>query len=170
MADTDPLAEFVPCGSCGVRPLPDFDNCRHMWEVLLARSFDDPPFGRFHRAIVDLYCMQHPEQYMKRARSYAAHLTGTCVLVELDGNEHVNRRVQRWLSEHPDIRRPCSVAGFGELGLDHLLTAAYPAGVAGAVREWADSIWAAYRSQHDLCHRWLEAALGRPLSEIGRST
>lgn len=71
---------------CGLRPMPGEPDCPAQRDALLARDFEQPVgYWRFHRLAVDAYCMQH-EDYIKSARSFAAHLCGLCIAFE-HGND-----------------------------------------------------------------------------------
>ena len=62
--------------------MEEFADCQEMFDHLLARSFSDLTYGRFHRIFVDLYSLQHPDKYCASAKSFAAHLTGLCCVME----------------------------------------------------------------------------------------
>src|SRR5262245_50310661 len=47
-------------------------------------------FSRARRLIVDAYCLQHPEQYMKSTKSAAAHLAAMCWSLEYDRAENLH--------------------------------------------------------------------------------
>ena len=39
-------------------------------------------FARYHRIVVEVYALQHPERYGRSAKSFAAHLTGLGAWIE----------------------------------------------------------------------------------------
>lgn len=129
-----------------------------MWDDLLARSFSDFGYARFHRQIVDLYAMQHPEEYCRSAKSYVAHLTGLCCHAERDGNTAIQEAVQRWLSTNPTLSKPPVADRRGDVTLIEVLEAEYPEGIAPALERWTRSVWEAYGEVHDLARRWIEEA------------
>ncbi len=54
-------------------------------------------FARYHRIVVDVYALQHPERYGRSAKSFAAHLTGLCAWIENEAEvQSVNVR-RAWI-------------------------------------------------------------------------
>jgi hypothetical protein len=137
-----------------------FAGCGAMWDHLLAESFSNFAYGRFHRAIVDAYSLQHPDEYCASAKSYAAHLTGMCVAVEYGGDDGVNTAVQRWLSAGPQIDKPAVPAERGRLTLASVIEVEAPTAIAAALEVWFADVWGAYGGQHEVTHGWI-----RPLLE-----
>lgn len=159
MRTSDPARYAVPtCPSCGARPLAGFADCRAMWDELLARSFSALDLARYHRQIVDLYSMQHPDEYCASAKSYAAHLTGLCCYAERGGEPAIQAAVQRWLSTNPELHKPPIPDRRGEITLADLLAADDPAQVAEVMERWTAAVWAAYADTHDLARDWIERA------------
>ena len=86
------------CPSCGLAAAGGAEGCQRLFESIGLREFEDMRFARYHRIVVDVYAMQHPDRYGRSAKSFAAHLTGLCAWVEdEDGAQSVNASVQRWL-------------------------------------------------------------------------
>jgi len=131
-----------------------------MWDDLLAKSFSEFAFARFHRQIVDAYSLQHPAQYCRSAKSYAAHLTGLCCQVELGGSPAVNRAIQQWLSGNVDLDKPPIPDHRGRLTLAHALAATAPAEIAERLDEWFHSVWDAYEELHGTARAWIDRAMG----------
>ena len=52
-------------------------------DELLARDFNNVAYFRVHRMMVDTYCL-HPDRHCLSAKSFTAHLTGLCWLIEQD--------------------------------------------------------------------------------------
>jgi hypothetical protein len=111
------------------------------------------------RLAVDCYACQH-DRYILSGRSLAAHLTGLAVAIEYDGAEHVNERVQGWLSRTRHVEKAAIPGARGTVTIADVAAAA-PEEYAAAVRRWADSVWAAWREHHALARDWIAAA-GRP--------
>src|SRR5258708_6044254 len=87
------------CPSCGAAVADGIAGCQRLFESLGLREFEDMRFARYHRIVVDVYAMQHPDRYGRSAKSFAAHLTGLCAWLEDEaGAPAVNSAVQRWLS------------------------------------------------------------------------
>src|SRR5678809_222167 len=94
------------CPQCGA-PVPGGRaGCQRLFDEVLAREFGDYRYGREHRLTVDCYALQHPAEYMRSAKSYAAHPTGVYAALEGDGTADVNRAVQKWLNGPQAFERP----------------------------------------------------------------
>ena len=81
-------------------------GCQQLFDEVLAREFGDYRYAREHRLMVDAYALQHPAEYMRSAKSFAAHLTGMCAALEHGETAEVNRAVQKWLNGPPSVPRP----------------------------------------------------------------
>lgn len=139
--------------------------CQELFDDVLALEFGDYRYAREHRLMVDAYSLQHPDEYMRSAKSYAAHLTGMYAAFELKAPVEANRAVQRWLSGPTALQRPDS-PGRGQRGvltIVHVHGAKKPEDHVLRVREWARSTWEAWRSYHSLARHWIdEASKGQP--------
>lgn len=155
-----PLADprGAVCDSCGAEPTAGFADCQAMWDHVLAESFSNFAYARFHRQIVDAYSLQHPAQYCKSARSYAAHLTGMCCHMEHDSRAALLSRLQAWLSGLEGLEKPALPDSYGELTVAHASGSGGPDEVASRINEWSRSIWRAYRAQHAIARAWIEQA------------
>lgn len=149
--------QATACPSCGALPASGFTDCQGMWDHLLAESFSNFAYARFHRAIVDAYSLQHPDEYCKSAKSYAAHLTGMCVAVEHAGDDTINAAMQRWLSGNPQIDKPPVPAERGRLTLASVIDVESPKGIAAALEAWFAEVWRVYAQQHEVTYRWIRA-------------
>ena len=158
-APNPPAQASTACASCGSVPVDGYTSCENMWDDLLAKSFSEFAFARFHRPIVDAYSLQHPAQYCKSAKSYAAHLTGLCCHIEHQGSSEVNRSVQRWLSGNVELDKPPVPHHRGDLTLAHVLGAAAPAEIAECLEEWFRSVWAAFSDLHGTTREWIERVM-----------
>ena len=67
------------CPECGADVRGGRAGCQQLCDEVLAREFGDYRYAREHRLTVDAYSLQHPDEYMRSAKSYAAHLTGAYV-------------------------------------------------------------------------------------------
>jgi len=152
------------CPQCGAPVRGGRAGCQRLFDEVLALEFGDYRYAREHRLMVDAYALQHPAEYMRSAKSYAAHLTGVCAALEGDGTADVNRAVQKWLNgpqafERPDHPGPRQRGG---LTILHVHEAGEPEEHARRVRAWARSAWEAWRAYHSLARRWIEEATARP--------
>jgi hypothetical protein len=158
------------CSGCGLAVEGGDAACHRFFEDLTARSFTDIRFGGVHRMVVDIYALQHPDRYCISAKSLAAHLCGLCEIVERGGNPTLpNKALRAWLDGPSDLLRPELPKERGAMTIGDVRTIAAPEAYREAVRNWADSVWAAYRPLHALARQWLDQALSaRSKSRPGR--
>jgi hypothetical protein len=152
------------CPECGAA-VAGRAACQALFDEVLAREFGDYRYGRVHRLTVDAYSLQHPSEYMRSAKSYAAHLTGMCAALEHDVTADTNRAVQQWLSGSTVLQRPGQPEPRqrGTLTIVHLHMATDPDDHVRRVREWARSTWEAWRTYHHLAEEWIrESIVARP--------
>ena len=71
-----------PCDECGWAEAGGRSGCRARFEEYLACDFSHAPYFRSHRMFVDTYCLQHPDQFWRSAKSFAAHFAGLGWLLE----------------------------------------------------------------------------------------
>src|SRR5215813_385146 len=116
-----PNSSSLMCPECGAPIEGDWAECRRLFNEVIAREFSDYRYGRVHRLTVDVYALQHPAEYMRSAKSYAAHLTGMYAALEGDTTEATNRAVQEWLNGPKALTRP----GHPSPGQRGALTVAY---------------------------------------------
>ena len=135
------------------------DACRTLFEGLGLRAFEDSRYAAMRRLAVDCYACQH-DRYILSGRSLAAHLTGLAVAIEHGGDEHVNERVQRWLSRTRELEKPAVPRLRGEVTIADV-AAAPPDEYPAAVRRWAQSVWDAWHEHHALAREWIAAAQSR---------
>jgi hypothetical protein len=126
-----------------------------------ARAFADAArFGAAHRLAVDAYSMQHPNEYGRSGKSYAAHLTRLCCAMEHGGEASVYAAIPRWLSGAAPPPKPPVLERRGALTIAQVRGADGPEENERRVRAWAESVWAAYASQHETARAWVRSALG----------
>ena len=89
-------------------------------------------FARYHRIVVDVYAMQHPERYGRSAKSFAAHLT-----------------------------KPPLPPSYGVVTIRELVDAEDPVSNGDVLHLWARSTWDAYVSLHATARFWIAASLLR---------
>lgn len=107
---------------------------------------------------VDAYSLQHPDKYMRSGKSYAAHLTGMYAALKGEFTAEVHRAVQQWLNGSKALQRPDHPAAGqrGALTIVHVLEAKGPD--VQRVREWAASVWEAWRGYRPIAQQWIDAA------------
>src|SRR4026208_345694 len=94
------------CPECGAEVQGGRAGCQQLFDEVLAREFGDYRYAREHRLMVDAYSLQHPDEYMRSAKSYAAHLTGAYVALEHGSVAEANRAIHLWLSGSKPLQRP----------------------------------------------------------------
>jgi hypothetical protein len=148
------------CPECGAVVDGGRAACQKLFDEVLAREFGDYRYAREHRLTVDVYSLQHPAEYMRSAKSYAAHLTGMYAALEDATAATTNRAVQQWLNgpscltrpDHPPPRQR------GALTVVHVYEAHDAIEHLRRVREWADATWDAWRGYHNVAKEWIEEA------------
>ena len=142
------------CEDCGAVVAEGKAGCQRIFEEILAREFGDYRYGRIHRLTVDTYSLQHPDEYMRSGKSFAAHLTGVYAALEGEDALSVNQAVQRWLSTNPLIEKPGHLPERrGGLTIAYAYSAADADEHTKRVREWAQDVWRAWAEHHDLARR-----------------
>lgn len=150
------------CASCGLAVAGGSEGCQRLFESIGLREYEDMRFARYHRIVVDVYALQHPDRYGRSAKSFAAHLTGLCTWLEDEaGAQSVNASVQRWLSGPSPIVKPPLPASYGAVTIRDLVDAVDPVRYGDALRRWARSTWDAYAPLHATAGEWIATSLAR---------
>jgi hypothetical protein len=150
------------CASCGLAVAGGAEGCQRLFESIGVREYEDMRFARYHRIVVDVYAMQHPDRYGRSAKSFAAHLTGLCAWLENEGGaQAVNASVQRWLSGPSPIVRPMLPPSYGALTIRELVDEVDPVPYGEALRRWARATWDAYAPLHPIARTWIATAVTR---------
>jgi Family of unknown function (DUF5946) len=149
------------CPECGAVTYGGRAACQKLFDEILAKEFSNYRYARVHRLTVDVYSLQHPAEYMRSAKSYAAHLTGMYAALEDDTPAATNRAVQRWLNGPKALTRPDQPPPLqrGTLTVTHVYEANEPKEHVRRVREWAESTWDAWRGYHRLAKEWIVEAM-----------
>ena len=158
---TDKPEETIgDCPDCGAAVGGGRTACLKLFEEVLAKEFTDYTYAKDHRLTVDSYALQHPDKYMKSAKSFAAHLTGMYAALRLRDKPSIDRCVQQWLSKPVRLDRPEAPAPKqrGLLTIRYLHEAESPEQHLARVREWAESIWTAWDELEGLAKDWVNEA------------
>ena len=155
------------CPHCGAEEVGGENGCNEIFQEVVGREFSRPELFKVHRLTVDSYSLQHPDQYMKSAKSAVAHLVGMCWAMEDRDDPSVSMAISRFLDGTPDVTRPEPVPAAGNRGpvtvVDVYLA---PDSVEhiDRVRVWAEGAWEAWTDHHEQARRWLVEAQekGRP--------
>jgi hypothetical protein len=147
------------CEDCGTVVAGGKAGCLKIFEEVIAREFSDYRYGKIHRLTVDAYSLQHPDEYMRSGKSFAAHLTGMCSALESEDSFSVNRIVQEWLSLNPQIEKPAQLPQRrGDLTITYIHSAPNAEDHSRRVQEWARDVWAAWLEHHELARRFIARA------------
>lgn len=130
-----------------------------MWIEFATRAYIDLRYAPMRDLAFDAYCMQHLDTYCRSGKSYAAHLSRLCCGLEHGGAQTVYFAIQRWLNGTLSIVRPDPPAHRGALTVADALGATTVEEYTKLVQAWAGDVWAAYSSQHDLVHSWIQNAM-----------
>jgi hypothetical protein len=125
-----------------------------------ARAYSDLEYAAAHDLAFDAYCMQHPEQYCRSAKSYVAHLARLCCGLEYGGDPKVYAAIRQSLDGTPALEKPPVPSYRGKMTVADLAVARNGEEHIQLVRQWAQSVWEAYTAQHAMAHSWIRAALG----------
>ena len=141
--------------SCG---FASKQECKKLFEEILAKEFSDFRYARVHRLTVDTYSLQHPDVYMISAKSFAAHLTGMCCAMAYANDPNLLRILQKWLDGKKQLQKPPALTNLGSLTIAHITNARDGLEHARLVNEWAADVWNAYSVYHGLAKHWIETA------------
>lgn len=147
------------CPDCGATVSGGRAGCQALFEEASLRAYSDPLYAATYALALDAYCMQHPDEYCRSAKSYAAHLTRLCCGLEQNGDHKVYEAIQRWLNGAAPVEKPEVPSYRGQLTVANLTRASDVAEYKEIVRAWAESTWEAYAAQHELARNWIKAAL-----------
>ena len=148
------------CPECGAIVKGGRAACQQLFEEILAKQFGDFNYAKEHRLTVDTYALQHPDTYMKSAKSFAAHLTGLCVAIDAEDKQLINHKVQKWLSTTREISRPDppEPRQRGKLTVQYVHESRNAEEHITRVRNWAGSAWEAWRDHEALAKKWIKEA------------
>jgi hypothetical protein len=149
------------CHDCGAIVADGRKGCQQLFDEVIAKEFANYRFASIHRLTVDTYALQHPMEYMRSGKSFAAHLTGVCAALErTEAAAEINRAVQKWLDGPKTLERPPDPPPRrrGTITIVHVHSAADVEQHVRRVREWAQSTWEAWASYQALARKWIEMA------------
>jgi hypothetical protein len=149
-----------PCPSCGAR-LGGRAACQAAFDDLSARAWSAPSRGAVHNLVVDVYAMQHPEEYGRSAKSYVSHLIALGCGVEHPGDRTLYWAIHRWLDGPARIDKPAVLTARGSMTIADVRRPEDDLAYPDRVREWAADVWAAYAEQQPLARRWLTEVRSR---------
>jgi hypothetical protein len=174
MSDADHTDSTDPCPACGAR-LGGRAGCQDAFDQLSALSYTSAVRGGMHNMLVDVYAVQHPEEYGVSAKSYIRHLYALGVLLEFPSDFRLYWATPQSGKPVPAPPKPPLLTSRGSLTIAHALNAADDAAYRKAVEEWAADVWRAYAPQHELYRNYLAAVkaagpLVLPAMRVGAPT
>jgi hypothetical protein len=157
------------CPACGAAGPGSVGECQGLFAQVLGREFADLALYRAHRLVVDAYCLQHPEQYVKSSKSAAAHLAGMCWSLERGLSRYMPVVLSRWLNGARTCTpvTPPAPRQRGELNLGCLSGTTNPDDYLAAAFEWARSAWNAWWAHWPQARRWVEEAIAASTNRTG---
>lgn len=148
------------CPDCGAAVSGGRAGCQALFDELNAQALADPCYAAVRNLAFDAYCMQHLERYCRSAKSYAAHLTRLCCGLEYGGNSKIYAAIQKWLNGNRELTKPDVLSDRGRTTIADVRAARRAEDHKRLVHEWAESVWQAYSTQHDIARAWIRTALG----------
>ena len=139
------------CPLCGAQVPAEFPDCGAVYDALRARDYSDPAFGAVHLLALRAYALQHPEEPGSRSNAY--HLMSLCRMLEHGASPAFGQRRPRQdakafesiYGNYPRLEPP---QHRGDLTIVDVCGAGEPDEYANRVRQWAGSVWDAYRPHH----------------------
>lgn len=169
------MSETVRCPGCGaiVPDVPELRSdhlyvaaapgCWAAYAELIGREMADPALMGIHMLAADVYPAQHPGVPGRQSgQSVWVHLVGLCLVIEHGIDVDVSARVKARLAApdaHFDWLEPPSNLGLSTV-LD-VLEATDAGEHSRAVRLWAERVWEAWASHHDVIRRRAAELLDR---------
>jgi hypothetical protein len=134
-------------------------GCRNRFNELLARDYSDLRYFSVHRLFVDVYSLQHPDEFCASAKSLAAHLAGLCAILEgQTSSASGSADLRAWLDGPSDLTKPEIPGQRGVITIGDLPTDADPPNWAAAVRRWGEETWKVYEPLHYTARQWFSLA------------
>ncbi len=147
------------CPDCGTVVTGGRAGCQALFDELNAQALTDQQYAVVRDLAFDAYCMQHLERYCRSAKSYAAHLTRLCCGLEYDGDPAIYAAIQKWLNGKRELTKPEALRDLGRMTVVNVRAARNAEEHRRLVREWAESVWHAYATQHEIARAWIRDAL-----------
>ncbi len=165
------LAGSSACPDCGARGVAGAEGCNELFQEVVGREFTRPELFQVHRLTVDAYSLQHPDQYMKSAKSAVAHLAGMCWAMEDRDHPSVSILLSRYLDGTPTLARPDPIPPPGERGpmtIVDIYLAPDSSEHIRRVKAWANGAWEAWSGHHAQARFWLKEAKRKGQPSGGR--
>jgi len=149
---------LTQCPECGAGVAGGRDGCQALYNELAMPGAGRLALSARRDLAFDTYCMQHTDTYCRSAKSYAAHLTRLCCGLEYAGDPQVYRAIQRWLNGTVPLQKPAVLSERGQMTVADLQAAKDAVEMIRLAQTWAEAVWRAYASQHELARQWVGLA------------
>lgn len=143
---------------CGAVVRGGDEACQKLFDEVLAFEYSDPSCGAVHLFSVDCYALQHSEAH--RPYSNAFHLLRLGWFFERDKNPKLGKtdlefkRYAKNLRDFPYLAPPKDRGG---ITVADIVGCKNPEAHEAAVRQWAQSVWQAWRAHHGWVRQKLDA-------------
>ena len=122
-------------------------SCWALYGQVLAREYASPELMRVHRLTVDAYAAQHPGQPERRSiQSVWIHLSSLYLALDRGVSHDFARRV---ISSLTALREPLAwlepPESLGNVTVIQAYEATDPVEHRAVIRQWAESVWAAWK-------------------------
>jgi hypothetical protein len=148
------------CPECGGQVKGGRGGCQALFDEITYMMGSNLRIAAIHRLSLDTYCMQHVESYCASARSYAAHLVGLWWGINHPDDSAPVVPVLRSLNLNDKLIKPPVLRNRGSISLPDVMTGAHPASdideFVRHVHAWANNVWQAYDSQHEMIRMWIK--------------
>jgi hypothetical protein len=152
------------CHCCGAAVETGVQGCFELFAQVCALGYSDPHYRQANFYGVDAHALQHPEIHGQK--NNALHLLRLSWIFEYNAHAH-SGTVPRWWQDYArrgDIPLLAPPVERGQLTIVEVTAASTPAAQAELMRQWAWSVYRAWRSHH----AWARAELKRIFIESDR--
>jgi hypothetical protein len=140
----------------GHRDIGSSPGCWALFGEVLAREYSDFRYARAHRLTVDAYGVQHPGTPSPHAiASVGLHLVRLHWVLELGwDSERATKAMQRLAERKSELVWLAPPASRGTITVRSVHEASGPEEHARLVRAWAEDVWQAWNSYHEIVRGW----------------
>ncbi len=147
------------CPYCQALIPAGVERCRDMFNVMLAKEYQDFRYAPRHALTVDAYALQHCEEHSPRSNAF--HLFRLGLIIEQDQPAGAGTNAPRWLIEAMDgtnktkvrsLEPPCDR---GDVTIADVYGANDSDEHMMQVERWANSVWGAWSASHETVRDWM---------------
>lgn len=141
--------------SCGIKSR---EECQYMQYIAIVKEAENYEYASVHRLRVDAYCLQHPDIHLISSKSFFAHLLGMCIAMDYNNDPNLFKAIEKWGYGKNQVEKPIMLGYFGDITISHIINAKDGLEYRELVKEWAKSVWDAYKIYHELAHSLIKKA------------